>query len=396
MLQKLTIADIPIEQKRVLIRVDYNVPQDNGNIIDDQRIIASLPTINYALEQKARVILMSHLGRPKGRFDKKYTLASVANRLGELLRQEVIMADDCIGESVKNLVDNMSQGQVILLENLRFYKEEEANDMEFARQLASLGDVYINDAFGAAHRAHASIVGVAQFFQQPACGFLMDKEIKYLSKILFQPEKPFYLVLGGAKVSTKIGIIDSLLEKIDGLIIGGAMAYTFLSAQMESVGNSLLEKEQIEIADEIFIDVNAYNIPILLPLDHLVTTSISTQTETMLVNDIPDGWMAVDIGPQTIKIFTENLKKAKTIFWNGDMGIFEKGFNKGTEAIARAIADSDAVKVAGGGDTVSVIEKLGLMERFTHVSTGGGACLEFMEGKELPGIKVLQTLQKIA
>lgn len=389
---KLTIEDVDIKGKRVIIRVDYNVPQDEqGNITDDQRIRQSLPTINYALNQQAKVILMSHLGRPKGKVSEKFSLKPIAKRLGQLLGQEVKMADDCLGESVKNLVADLSPEDVVMLENLRFHKEEEANDLEFARELASLADVYIDDAFGAVHRAHASIAAITQFFQQPSCGFLLDREIKHLSQVLSNPERPFYLVLGGAKVSTKIGVIDHLLDKIDGLLIGGGMAYTFLNAHREATGNSLLEQDQIETVAEILVDAHAYNIPILLPTDHLVAKSVSQDAETMIVNDIPDGWIAVDIGPQTIKRFTEAINQAKTIFWNGDMGVFElKGFERGTEAIAKAIADSKATTIAGGGDTILVIDKLGLSERFTHISTGGGACLEFLEGKDLPGISCLK------
>lgn len=389
---KLTIKDVDIRGKRVLIRVDFNVPLDNeGNIIDDRKITAHLPTINYALSQDAKIILMSHLGRPGGKVVNKLSLLPVALRLEQLLKVKVALTSDCIGENVKKLVMAMGPQQVILLQNLRFHPEEEANDDNFAKELASLGEVYVDDAFSAAHRAHASIVAITKYFDKAVSGFLLKDEIEYLSKVFLNPERPIYIVLGGAKVSSKIGIIDHLLNKIDKLLIGGGIRYTFLAAQGKTIGNSMLEKDMIGKVNDIFSQATKYNVEIVVAQNHLIANSISEDAQTKIISDnIPDGWIGVDIGPKSIEEFTNILKEAKTIFWNGPMGIFEiEKFSKGTYAIARAIANLDAMTIAGGGETDAVIDKLGLENKITHLSTGGGACLEFLEGKELPGIKVL-------
>jgi len=389
---KLTIKDVDIKEKRVLIRVDFNVPLDGvGNITDDRKIVACLPTINYALSQDAKIILMSHLGRPNGKVVNKLSLLPVALRLGQLLKIKVALTHDCIGDDVKKLVMAMKPREVILLQNLRFHPEEEANDESFAKELAALGDVYVNDAFSAAHREHASISAITHYFDKAVSGFLLKKEIEYLNRVLLHPERPIHIILGGAKVSSKIGIIKHLLEKIDKLIIGGGMAYTFLAAQGKNVGNSLLEKSMIEEVNRVLMDAKTHNVDILFPTDHLIADAIKEDANTQIVTDnIPDGWIGVDIGPKSIERFVNTLKEAKTIFWNGAMGIFEiDKFSSGSYAIANAIANLDALTIAGGGDTDAVIDKLGLENKITHVSTGGGASLEFLEGKELPGVKVL-------
>ncbi|MEW6617834.1 MAG: phosphoglycerate kinase [bacterium] len=391
---KLTIEDVEIKGKRVLIRVDFNVPLDNGgNISDDTKITAYLPTINYALSHEAKVILMSHLGRPKGKVVEKLSLAPVASRLSELLKIKINFVNECLGEKVREVVMAMHPKEIVLLENLRFHPEEETNDPNFAKELASLGEVYVDDAFSAVHRAHASISAITQYFPQAVSGFLLKNEIEYLSRVFLHPDRPICIVLGGAKVSSKIGVIDNLLNKIDKLIIGGGMAYTFLAAQGKKVGNSLLEKDRIEDVNRILTDATKYRVEILLPSDNLIADAIKEEANTQIVNledGIPDGWMGVDIGPQTMEKFANALKGAKTIFWNGPMGVFEiDKFNTGSATIGKAIVDTGALTIAGGGDTDAVIDKLGLMNQITHISTGGGACLEFLEGKELPGVKVL-------
>lgn len=392
---KLTIEDVDITGKRVLIRVDFNASlDDEGNITDARKITAHLPTINYALSREAKIILMSHLGRPKGKVVSKLSLQRIAVKLGEILKTTVSFAGDCIGSDVQKLVMAMKPGEVILLENLRFHPEEEANDPNFAKELASYGEVYVDDAFSAVHRAHASICAITDYFDKAVSGFLLKEEIEYLSRVFLHPERPIYIVLGGAKVSSKIGVIDNLLDKIDKLIIGGGLAYTFLAAQGKAVGNSLLEKEMIPNVHKILSDANKYGVDILLPSDYLIADSIKEDARTQIVTDnIPDGWIGVGIGPQTTARFTHALKGAKTIFWNGAMSVFEiEKFSAGTYALARAIANENALTIAGGGETDTVIDKLGLEEKFSHVSTGGGACLEFLEGKELPGVKVLSPL----
>jgi len=389
---KLTIKDVDIRGKRVLIRVDFNVPLDKeGNIADDRKIRAHLPTINYALSQEAKIILMSHLGRPAGKVVNRLSLLPVSLRLSELLKIKVALTHDCIGDNAKKLVMEMKPGQVILLENLRFHPEEETNDPNFAKELSSLGEVYVNDAFSAAHRAHASISAITNYFDKAVSGFLLKDELEYLSRILLHPERPFHIVIGGAKVSSKIGIIDYLLDKIDKLLIGGGMRYTFLAAQGKNVGNSVLEKDMVDKVKNIFTEAKKYKVDILVANDHLIADAITEEANTRIVTgNIPDGWIGVDIGPKSIEEFTNTLKEAKTIFWNGPMGIFEiEKFSQGTYAIANAIANTNALIVAGGGETDAVIDKLGLEKKITYVSTAGGASLEFLEGKELPGVKVL-------
>jgi phosphoglycerate kinase len=388
---KKTIRDMNIKEKRVLIRVDFNVPlDDKQNITDDTRIRESLPTIKYALEYDAKVILMSHLGRPKGGFAKEFSLAPVAERLSKLLGMQVKMAKDCIGPDVKRMASALREGEVLLLENLRFHKEEEANDENFAKELASLGDVFINDAFGTCHRAHASTYGVTKFLPS-AAGFLVQKEIEYFDKILKKPDKPFALILGGAKVSDKIKVIENMLPKIDCLIIGGAMAYTFLKSRLKAVGNSKLEADKIDVANNIFNHARDFGVGIFLPEDHVIAQEISASTKVKVVDDnIPDGWIGLDIGPKTIKKFNETLKAAKTVCWNGPLGYFElKPFKKGTEGVAKFISKMKVTSVIGGGDTAAAINELGLGSKMSHISTGGGASLEYLEGKELPGIAAL-------
>ncbi|MFH1562194.1 MAG: phosphoglycerate kinase [Nitrospirota bacterium] len=389
---KLTIEDVEIKGKRVLIRVDFNAPlDDEGSITDNRKITAHLPTINYALSRDAKIILMSHLGRPNGKVVPKLSLQRIAIKLSELLKAEVSFAGDCIGEDVQKLVMAMKPKDVILLENLRFHPEEEANDLNFAKELASLGEVYVDDAFSAVHRAHASISAITNYFDKAVSGFLLKEEVEYLSRVFLHPERPICIVLGGAKVSSKIGVIDNLLDKIDKLIIGGGIAYIFLAAGGKNVGNSLLEKDKIEDVNRILIDAKKYNVEVILPIDYLIADAIKQEAKTQIVTDhIPDGWTGVGIGPQTVARFTHALKGAKTIFWNGAMSVFEvEKFSASTYDLANAIANEDALTIAGGGETDAVIDKLGLEEKFSHVSTGGGACLEFLEGKELPGVKVL-------
>ncbi|MCX7918234.1 MAG: phosphoglycerate kinase [bacterium] len=392
-MNKLCISDIELKGKRVLVRVDFNVPQDEqGNITDDTRIRASLPTIQYIIEKGGKAILMSHLGRPKGKVDEKYRLTPIGKRLSELLGKPVIKLDDCIGPQVESVVNAMKEGEVVLLENVRFYAEEEKNDPEFARKLAKLGDVYVNDAFGSAHRAHASTEGVAKYIQPAVAGFLMKKEIDYLGKALENPARPFLAILGGAKVSTKIGVIKNLLNKVDSLIIGGGMAYTFLKAQGGSIGKSLIEEDQIPLAKEILAKANEKGIPLLLPIDHIIADNFApdANVQTVVQGKIPEGWMGMDIGPATIEKFASEIKKAKTIVWNGPLGVFEmEPFAKGTNAIAKLVGESGAVTIIGGGDSIAALEKAGYIDKMSHVSTGGGASLEFLEGIELPGVAAL-------
>ncbi len=388
---KLSIDDLDLKGKRVLIRVDFNVPLHKGKITDDTRIKASLPTIKKVTEQGGRAILISHLGRPKGKVKEGLRLNLVAERLEELLKRRVRKLDDCIGEEVKKAVFELKDGEVILLENLRFHKEEETNDPEFAKRLASLADVFINDAFGTAHRAHASTVGVTKFLPS-ACGYLLKKEIEYLGKVLSNPERPFIVMLGGAKVSTKIGVIKNLLGKADIFIFGGGMAYTFFRARGVETGKSLVEEDKIELAKEILIEAIRKGIPILLPIDHVVADKVAVDANVKVVQrlGIPPDWQAVDIGPATVAKFGHAINKGRTVLWNGPMGIFEiEPFSKGTFAIAKLLADSKATTVIGGGDSIAAIAKAGLTDKMSHVSTGGGASLEFLEGKELPGVVAL-------
>jgi len=388
---KLTINDLDFNGKKVLVRVDFNVPMEDGNITDDKRIRAALPTVQHLVNQGARVILCSHLGRPKGKVVDELRLDPVAQRLSELLGKEVRKVDNCIGPGVKAAADEMQNGDVLLLENLRFHPGEEENDADFARELASLAEVYVNDAFGAAHRAHASTAGVADYLPA-AAGFLMQKEIGTMGQALENPDRPFVAILGGAKVSDKIGLIRNLFNKVDTLLIGGGMAYTFLKAKGYEVGKSLLDEERISLAKELIDEAKTKGVDLLLPEDVVVADAFEADANTreVAVDGIPADWMGLDIGPETRKMFAGVIAGAKTVVWNGPMGVFEMDkFAAGTTAIARALAESDAVTIIGGGDSAAAVEKAGFSERMTHVSTGGGASMEFLEGKELPGVAAL-------
>jgi 3-phosphoglycerate kinase len=389
MMDKLTIRDIQLKGQKVLIRVDFNVPLDDAlNITDDIRIKAAVPTIKYALEKGARkVILMSHLGRPDGKVVAKYSLKPAAKRLQELLGEPVRQLDDCVGDKVKKEIET-SPERVVLLENLRFYAQEEANDAAFARQLSGLGDIFVNDAFGTAHRAHASTEGVTHYLRS-AAGFLLEKEIQYLGEALKNPARPFVVILGGAKVSDKIAMIENMLPKADSILIGGGMAYTFLKAMGRSIGNSKLEKDKIDTAVKL---LDSGKDKLCLPVDHVLTDKVDPAAKTQLTEgqDIPEGMIAVDIGPKTIKVFQDKLKDAKTIVWNGPLGIFEMdAFSNGTRQIAQFIAGLNTTSIIGGGDTAAAIAKFKLEDKMTHISTGGGASLEFLEGKTLPAIAAL-------
>lgn len=389
---KKTVRDIDVAGKRVLVRVDFNVPLDkNGNVTDDTRIREALPTITYLTGQGAKVILISHLGRPKGRVDEKYSMDPVVARLSELLGTKVNKIDDCIGEVPREAIGKMNNGDVLLLENVRFYQEEEKNDEKFARRLADLADIFVNDAFGTAHRAHASTEGVAEFLPAVA-GFLMEKELNYLGRLLENPARPFVAILGGAKVSDKIAVVSNLLGKVDTLIIGGGMANTFLRAQGNDVGKSLLEADKVDLARGLLNEARAKGVNLLLPVDVVVAPAAApdAQPKTVPVSQIPAEWMALDIGEKSVDLFAGALKGAKTVVWNGPMGVFEMApFAAGTMAVARVLAGLDATTLVGGGDTVSAIKQAGVAGRITHISTGGGASLEFLEGKELPGIAAL-------
>jgi len=390
-LKKKTIEDIDVRGKRVLVRVDYNVPMEDGRITDDTRIAASLPTLRYLRERAARVILMSHLGRPKGQPNPAYSLAPVARRLSELLGSPVRMADDCIGEAVEAAVRELGPGEFLMLENVRFYPGEEKNDPEFAKALAKLGEVYVNDAFGAAHRAHASTEGVARYLPAVA-GFLLARELEVLGKALDSPERPFVAILGGAKVGDKIGVIENLLEKVDTLIIGGGMAYTFLKAQGLEIGRSLLDADRIEFAKGLLERAKAKGVRLILPEDVVVADAFSPDANRQVVpvTGIPADWEGMDIGPKTRDAIARAVQGAKTVLWNGPMGVFEMApFAEGTRAVARAVAESGAFSIIGGGDSAAAVQQAGLAEKMSHVSTGGGASLEFLEGKELPGVAAL-------
>jgi len=389
---KKTIEDIDVRGKKVIVRVDFNVPLDeNRNITDDKRIRAALPTIKYLIDNKAKTILVSHLGRPKNGPEEKYSMKPTAARLSELLGQPVIMAKDVIGPDAKEKAAALREGEVLMLENVRFHKEEEKNDPAFAKELASLAEIYVNDAFGTAHRAHASTAGLADYL--PAvCGYLIQKEIEIMGKALSNPERPFVAILGGAKVSDKINVIENLIDKVDTLIIGGGMAYTFLKAKGYKIGNSICEDDKIELAKSLMEKAEKKGVKLLLPIGSIVGKEFKPDTEYKYVpsDDMPDGWMGMDIGSQTIEYYSKEIRKAKTIVWNGPMGVFEfEAFANGTREIARAVAESGAVSIVGGGDSAAAIEQLGFADKITHISTGGGASLEFLEGKVLPGIAVL-------
>jgi len=388
-----TVDQIDLKGKRVFIRVDFNVPLNEKNeITDDTRIILSLPTIRFVMEAGGKTILASHLGRPKGKKDTKFSLAPVAERLSQLLGKKVALAADCIGEEVQRQIERMKAGEVLLLENLRFHPEEEKNGESFSKALASLCDVYVNDAFGAAHRAHASTEGMTRYVKVVAAGFLMKKEIGSLDKALLNPQKPYVAILGGAKVSDKIGVIQNLLERVTTLLIGGGMAYTFLKAEGFQVGKSLVEEDQIEFSLNLLKKAKG-KIKFLLPSDHIAAERMDVQAKRQIVKNegIPSDWVCLDIGPETVKAFSEEIKSAKTIVWNGPMGVFEmEPFSQGTFAIARAVAGSSAFSIVGGGDSVAALNQAGVAEKISHISTGGGASLEFLEGKKLPGIEALR------
>ncbi len=389
---KLSIRDLELHGKRVFLRVDFNVPIEKGEVVEAWRIEAALPTIRYALEHGARVIVASHLGRPKGRRDPKYSLQPVARKLSELLGQEVPLAPDCIGAEVVARVDRLTDGSALLLENLRFHPGEEKNDPEFARQLALLADLYVNDAFGAAHRAHASTEGITRFVRVAAAGFLMERELEYLGRLLAQPEHPFVVVLGGAKVADKILVIENLLTRADAVLIGGAMAYTFLRARGEDVGASRVESDQLELARKLMTEAEARSVDFLLPVDHVVLERSEGETTTRVVRteEFPDKAIGMDIGPETMRLFALWISRARTVFWNGPVGVFEQPpFDQGTLAIAQALAACPGVTVVGGGDSLAAIRRSGVAERITHLSTGGGATLEFLAGIELPGVRAL-------
>ena len=389
---KKTIEDIDVSGKKVLVRCDFNVPLDeNKNITDETRINAALPTIKYLLEHKAAVILCSHLGRPKGEFNMKYSLAPVAKRLSEKLGFEVKLAKDVIGPDAKKLAAEVKPGEAVLLENVRFHAEEEKNDPAFAKELASMADIYVSDAFGTVHRAHASTAGVAQYLPAGA-GFLIGKELNFLGKAVTDPERPFVAILGGAKVKDKIGVITNLIEKVDTLLIGGGMAYTFMKATGGEIGNSLCDEERLGLALELLDKAKAKGVKLLLPVDNVCGKEFKDDTEQMVCESgkIPEGWEGLDIGPKTVELFSKEIKSAKTVVWNGPMGVFEMpNFAKGTLAIATAMAESDATTIIGGGDSAAAVTQMGLAGKMSHISTGGGASLEFLEGKTLPGVAAL-------
>ncbi|NCC51446.1 MAG: phosphoglycerate kinase [Spartobacteria bacterium] len=413
-MNKKTVRDVDFKGKRVLMRVDFNVPLQDGVVNDDTRIVAAVPTIKYVLEQGASVILMSHLGRPKGKVNPDMSLKPVAEPLAALLERPVQCANDCVGPEVEAQAADLKPGEVLLLENLRFHAEEEgkakladdASDEEkaaakadmkkrqevFARQLAALADVYVDDAFGTAHRAHASMAVVTRFMEESVAGFLLEKEIEYLGNAVANPEHPFVAIIGGAKISGKIDVITNLMGKVDALLIGGGMAYTFYKAKGLPIGNSLLEEDKVELAGEILKQAEASKVKLLLPVDHVVADKFDATAQTKTVGEagIEEGWMALDIGPETMALYCREIADAKTVVWNGPMGCFEMApFAKGTTAVAQAVADADCVSIIGGGDSVSAVKKAGLDDKMTHISTGGGASLEFLEGKALPGVVAL-------
>lgn len=393
-MNKKTVRDIDLKDKKVIVRCDFNVPLDeNGKITDNRRIVGALDTIKYLLEQNAKIILVSHLGRPKGEVKPEFSLKPVAEELSRLLGKDVKLASDIIGESAKTLTSNMKSGDIVLLENIRFDAREEKNDLEFAKQLASMAEIYVNDAFGTAHRAHSSTAGIAQYLPAVS-GFLMEKELNFLGTALENPKRPFVAILGGAKVSDKIAVIDNLLNKVNSLIIGGAMANTFIKAMGYNVGNSLCETDKIDLANELIEKAKLKNIKLMLPIDAKIGKEFNKNTESKIVdiNNVPEGWSIFDIGPKTIELYKKELENAKTIVWNGPVGLFEfDQFAIGTNSVAEILASLDnATTIIGGGDSAAAVEKSGLADKMTHISTGGGASLEFLEGKKLPGVECLQ------
>lgn len=390
-LNKMSVEDLNVAGKKVLVRCDFNVKMENGVITSDKRIVASLPTIQYLIKNGAKVILCSHLGRPKGEVNPEFSLKPVAARLSELLGQKVKMAEDVVGESAKGLAAELKDGEVLLLENVRFEPGETKNDIELSKKFASLAELYVNDAFGSAHRAHSSTTGVAEFLPA-ACGYLIQKEIQFIGGALENPKRPLVAILGGAKVSDKIGVITNLIDKCDTLIVGGGMAYTFMKSLGHNIGNSLLEADKVDLAKEMMEKAKEKGVKFLIPVDNKVGKEYKPDTEAIVVNsdDIPDGWMGLDIGPETQKMFSEAVSDAGTVIWNGPMGVSEwENFASGTVAVATAIADSGAISIIGGGDSAAAIQKLGFADKMSHISTGGGASLEYLEGKELPGIAAL-------
>ena len=391
-MNKKTIKDIDLKGKKVFVRCDFNVPMDeNQNITDNTRIVAALPTIKYLLEQNCKLVLASHLGRPKGEFKPEFSLAPVAKELSKLLGREVIMAKDVIGEDAMTKAANLKEGEILLLENVRFHREETDNDPEFSKKLASMAEIFVNDAFGTAHRAHSSTTGIADYLPAVS-GFLIEKELKFLGNAVNNPERPFVAILGGAKVSDKIGVIDSLLEKVDTLMIGGGMAYTFFKAQGYGVGNSICEMDKLDLAKQAMEKAKQKGVKLLLPVDTKVGKEYKPDTESKTVKytEIPDDWEGFDIGEETIKLFSDELKNAKTVVWNGPLGLFEfEQFAVGTNSIAKVLSEIDATTIIGGGDSAAAVKKAGLEDKMTHISTGGGASLEFLEGKKLPGIEAL-------
>ncbi|HIU35386.1 MAG TPA: phosphoglycerate kinase [Candidatus Fimenecus excrementigallinarum] len=390
-LNKKTVEDLDVKGKRVLVRCDFNVKMENGVITSDKRIVASLPTIQYLIRNGAKVILCSHLGRPKGEFNPEFSMKPVAARLSELLGQPVKLAEDVVGSSAQALAASLQDGEVLLLENVRFEPGETKNDPELSKKFAALADLYVNDAFGSAHRAHSSTAGVADYLPS-ACGYLIQKEIQFIGGALENPKRPLVAILGGAKVSDKIGVITNLIDKCDTLIIGGGMAYTFMKALGHNIGNSLLEADKVELASEMMQKAKDKGVKFLIPVDNKVGREYKPDTEAMIVpsDDIPEGWMGLDIGPETQKLFANAVKDAGTVIWNGPMGVSEwDNFAAGTIAVATAIAESGAISIIGGGDSAAAIQKLGFADKMSHISTGGGASLEYLEGKELPGIAAL-------